>query len=116
MILKKFVYPEIDMKKTGEKIRCKVKNSAYSVKEIQEYLHLSCPQPIYRWFKGQTLPTVDHFYALGRLLGISMEEMIVPVHQEQFWLEICWMDQDRRTAKRKKYLQVYEMRMARLLD
>ena len=55
----------------------KVFGAGYSVKEIQEFLHLSCPQPFYRWFKGQILPSLDHLYVLSRLLGVHMEELIV---------------------------------------
>ena len=53
------------------------KLTGYDVKYIQEYLNLSCPQLIYRWFKGQNLPTVEKFYALSILLGVHMEELLV---------------------------------------
>ena len=42
-------YPNIDMIQTGLKLKMYIDNSSMSVKDIQEYLHLSCPQPIYRW-------------------------------------------------------------------
>lgn len=70
-------YPNIDMVKTGDRIRKLVKTSGYTVKQIQEYLHLSCPQPIYRWFKGQVLPSLNHLYALSVLFHIHMEDMLV---------------------------------------
>ena len=49
----------IDMAETGRKIRRYMIKKGYSVKMLQEYLCLSCPQPIYRWFKGKALPTVE---------------------------------------------------------
>lgn len=67
----------IDMKLTGARIRQLVMEAGYDVKTIQRLLHLSCPQPVYRWFKGQVLPTVDHLLALSRLLGVHMEELLV---------------------------------------
>ncbi|EOS74009.1 hypothetical protein C817_04855 [Dorea sp. 5-2] len=70
-------YYNIDMAKTGALLKDKVFGAGYSVKEIQEFLHLSCPQPVYRWFKGQILPSLDHLYVLSRLLGVHMEELIV---------------------------------------
>lgn len=73
----KAIYPNIDMIKTGQKIKEYIRNAGYSVKDIQNLLNLSCPQPIYRWFKGQILPSVDHLYTLSLVLGIHMEEMIV---------------------------------------
>lgn len=71
-------YPNIDIKQTGILLETMIRSSGYSVKYIQEYLHLSCPQPIYRWFKGKILPSLDHMYALSVLLGIHMDELIAP--------------------------------------
>ena len=67
----------IDQAKTGQKLKIMFKLAGYDVKYIQEYLNLSCPQPIYRWFKGQNLPTVEKLYALSVLLGVHMEELLV---------------------------------------
>lgn len=74
-------YPNIDIKQTGILLKTMIRSSGYSVKYIQEYLHLSCPQPIYRWFKGKILPSLDHMYALSILLGVHMDELIVPQKQ-----------------------------------
>ena len=49
-----------------------------SVRDIQEYLQLSCPQPIYRWFQGRILPSVDHLYMLSRLFQVHMEDLLIP--------------------------------------
>lgn len=73
----------IDMEATGRKLKRMIKKSGYTVKEIQEYLNLSCPQPIYRWCKGTVLPSIDHLYALSKLLHIHMEDMIVPVANKE---------------------------------
>lgn len=70
-------YPDIDMEKTGAHIQRLSQEHGWSVREIQEHLCLSCPQPVYRWFKGQTLPSVNHLYALSRLFGVHMEELLV---------------------------------------
>ena len=67
----------IDQQRTGQKLKIMFKLAGYDVRYIQEYLNLSCPQPIYRWFKGQNLPTVEKLYALSILLGVHMEELLV---------------------------------------
>ncbi|MBQ3514563.1 MAG: helix-turn-helix transcriptional regulator [Lachnospiraceae bacterium] len=66
----------IDVEQTGKWIKYCLKEAGYSVKEVQEYLHLACPQSIYRWFQGKMLPTVEHLYSLSKLLGVHMEELI----------------------------------------
>ena len=76
------MYENIDMKKTGILLKETIEKTGYTVKDIQKILHLSCPQPIYRWFKGIILPSVDHLYVLSRLLKINMEDLLVPIQEE----------------------------------
>ena len=71
------MYPNIDMEKTGKWLQLCMQMKGFSVKDIQEYLHLSCPQPVYRWFKGKILPSVDHLLMMSRLLGVHMEELLI---------------------------------------
>lgn len=82
-------YPNLDLKQSGNLLRYQIRKSGYSVRDIQNYLVLSCPQPVYRWFQGKTLPSVDHLYALSRLLGVHMEDLLAgsqenPVYREAF--------------------------------
>lgn len=70
-------YPNIDMKQTGVKLKQYMDDAGLSVKDIQEYLHLSCPQPIYRWMKGSILPSVNHLLMLSELFEVHMEELLV---------------------------------------
>lgn len=71
----------IDMEKTGQLLKMSIKEAGYDAKYIQEYLHLACPQSIYRWYKGKILPSVDHFYSLSILLGKHIEDLIVLKNQ-----------------------------------
>lgn len=71
------MYPNIDVEKTGLKMKAMLCSAGYDVKFIQHYLHLSCPQSIYKWFHGKGLPSVDHLYALSLLLGVHMEDFLV---------------------------------------
>lgn len=70
-------YPNIDMIQTGLQLKKHIAQAGMSVKEIQIYLHLSCPQPIYRWINGKILPSVDHLLMLSELFGVHMEELLV---------------------------------------
>ncbi len=75
-------YPNIDMEKTGRKLKQMLESAGYSPKMIQEYLHLSCVQPIYRWYKGLILPSVDHLLMLSELLNVHMEDLLVKKSKE----------------------------------
>lgn len=71
------MYQAIDQINTGIRLKILIKAAGYDVKDIQEYLYLSCPQPVYRWFKGNILPSVEHLYALSQLLHVHMEDILV---------------------------------------
>lgn len=73
---KRPTYPNIDMQQTGAKMKYLLETAGYTPRMIQEYLHLSCVQPIYRWYKGLILPSVDHLFMLSELLGVHMEELL----------------------------------------
>ena len=74
---KRMTYPNIDMQRTGRKIKYMIESAGYTPRMIQDYLHLSCIQPIYRWYKGLILPSVDHLFMLSELLNVHMEDFLV---------------------------------------
>ena len=87
-------YSGIDLEKTGVHLKKLIERKGYTVKDIQSLLHLSCPQPVYRWFKGQVLPSVDHLYVLSKLLHAHMEELLQPIEtraSDEAKRKICFM-------------------------
>lgn len=95
------IYPNIDMKKTGARIEKMIKKAGFDVKTIQKHLQLSCPQPIYRWFKGKVLPTVNHLYALSVILGVHIEDLLVP--QDEEILLFCMKTTNNQKYKRQLF-------------
>lgn len=71
------MYQPIDQEKTGKKLKIMLESAGYDVRYIQNYLHLSCPQSIYRWYKGKVLPSVENMAALSGLLQVHMEDLLV---------------------------------------
>ncbi len=76
-MIQKPTYPNIDMQRTGRKLKHMLEYAGYTPRIIQDYLHLSCVQPIYRWYKGLILPSVDHLLMLSELLNVHMEDLLV---------------------------------------
>ena len=74
---KRITYPNIDMEQTGRRLKHIFESVGYTPRMIQEHLHLSCVQPIYRWYKGLILPSVDHLFMLSELLNVHMEDFLV---------------------------------------
>ena len=72
------MFPVIDLEATGENITRLRKAKGLSVRDLQNWFGFEEPQAIYKWQKGKSLPSVDNLYALGALLDVPMEEILVP--------------------------------------
>jgi len=70
-------FPVIDPVATGANILRLRKARGYTVRDLQRWFGFEEPQAIYKWQKGQTLPSVDNLYALGTLLEVPMEQILV---------------------------------------
>ena len=68
--------PAIDRVRTGQFLRILMQQSGVSPKDIQAYLSLTCVQTVYRWMAGVNLPSLDNLYALSRLFGVTMDDMV----------------------------------------
>ena len=71
-------FPVIDMVETGKNIMRLREERGMTVRDLQAYFGFEEPQAIYKWQRGQSLPTVDNLYALAALLEVSMDEILVP--------------------------------------
>lgn len=70
------MFPIIDRQQTGEKIRGIMKQKNITVKQIKEYLNLSCVQGIYHWLDGTSMPTIDNLYALSELFEVPIDYLV----------------------------------------
>ena len=98
-------YPNIDMQRTGRRLKYILESAGYTPRIIQEYLHLSCVQPIYRWYKGKILPSVDHLLMLSELLNVHMEELLVKKNAVPviYDIEQCYSQ-----ATQKRFIAYYK--------
>ena len=70
-------FPVIDPVATGANIvRLRIQRGL-SVRDLQAYFGFEEPQAIYKWQKGKSLPSEDNLYALGALLEVPMDEILV---------------------------------------
>ena len=76
MILKR--YPVIDPAATGANIKRLRLERGLSVQDLQDFFGFEEPQAIYKWQRGESLPSVDNLYALGSLLEVSINEILIP--------------------------------------
>lgn len=70
-------FPVINMKATGCNIKALRQKQGLTVKELQSYMGFNDPQAIYKWQRGQTLPTIDNLVLLSYILKVPMEGILV---------------------------------------
>ena len=69
--------PVIDMTATGMNITRLRINAGLTVRDLQAIFGFSTPQAIYKWQRGDTLPTLDNMVALTVVFGVPMEDILV---------------------------------------
>lgn len=73
---KKESIAELDIIATGGKIKQFMDDKGISIRELSKVMNVSF-QSVYKWQKGESLPTVNNFYILGQILGIDIDDMLV---------------------------------------
>ena len=68
--------PVIDMKLTGQRISALRIQRGLSVRDLQSMLGFATPQSIYKWQRGETLPSIENLAVLARILEVSIEEIL----------------------------------------
>ena len=71
------MYLSIQPKKTGERIRKLLLEQGYTIREIQGAFGFENPQAIYKWLSGKSLPSIDNFIILSKLLHTTIEDILV---------------------------------------
>ena len=68
--------PVVDMKLTGQNIASLRVKRGISVREMQHMLGFTTPQSIYKWQRGETLPTIENLAALACILDVAMDDIL----------------------------------------
>ncbi len=71
------MYLSIQQKETGRQIKRLLSEHGYTVKDVQIVMGFENPQAVYKWISGKSLPSLDNFIILSRLLHTSIEDILV---------------------------------------
>ena len=71
------MYLSIQPVETGKRIKQLLSEQNYTIREIQGAFGFENPQAIYKWVSGKSLPSLDNFIILSRLLHTSIENILV---------------------------------------
>lgn len=67
----------IDMIKTGRNIARLRKINDLTIKDIQDAMGFNTPQAIYKWMRGEAIPSVDNLVVLSELFDTAIDEILV---------------------------------------
>ena len=74
--------PVIDIVKTGENIRDLRKLAGISITELQDIFGFRNPQAIYKWQRGEALPSIDNLVVLASVLNVRIDDILMTVDDD----------------------------------
>lgn len=72
-----YKYPTVDLVKTGKNITRLMNLNNIKVSDLQEIFGFEYPQAIYKWKRGECLPTIDNLIILSSIFKVSIDKIII---------------------------------------
>lgn len=67
----------INVEKTGTRLRQVMERYGYTVRDVKDLLGLATTNAVYKWLKGENLPTVDNLVILADTFHVTVDELLV---------------------------------------
>ena len=68
--------PTIDMTATGANIKALLKTKGLKVADVQNMCGFNTPQAIFKWMRGDAMPSIDNLVILSHLLGVTIDQKV----------------------------------------
>lgn len=72
-----YKFPSIDLVRTGKNITKLMKENNIKVSDLQEAFGFEYPQAIYKWRRGECLPTLDNLIILSTIFKTPIDKIII---------------------------------------
>lgn len=69
--------PTVNMAATGTNIKTLIKAHGLKITEIQNVCGFNTPQSIFKWMRGEALPSLDNLVILAHILNVTIDEIII---------------------------------------
>jgi len=69
--------PTINMTATGANIKALIKTKGLKVTDVQTILGFNTPQAIFKWMRGDAMPSIDNIVILAHILDVPIDEIII---------------------------------------
>ena len=71
------VLPSINMAATGNNIFQMRRRAGMTVQDLQNIFGFSSPQAIYKWQRGEAMPTIDNLVILASVFDTTMDAIVI---------------------------------------
>jgi transcriptional regulator with XRE-family HTH domain len=69
--------PTINMAATGANIKALIRNKGLKVADVQARCGFHTPQAIFKWMRGDAMPTIDNMVILAHMLDVTIDKIII---------------------------------------
>lgn len=72
--------PVIDVTATGKNIKDMIKAKGFKIADVQQRCGFNTPQAIFKWMRGDSVPTIDNMVIIADMLGVTIDQIVVVVN------------------------------------
>ena len=76
------IFPVLDAKATGARIKELRIKRHLKVEDVSRFMGFESEQAVYKWQRGDSLPTIDNLYALSVLFETSVDDILMGNKEE----------------------------------
>ena len=69
--------PVIDTKATGNNIKNIIRTKGLRIADVQTRCGFNRPQAIFKWFRGDAVPTIDNLIILADMFDTTIDNIII---------------------------------------
>ncbi|HAG12792.1 MAG TPA: XRE family transcriptional regulator [Ruminococcus sp.] len=69
--------PKINMAATGANIKALIRTKGFRIADVQTIFGFHTPQAIFKWMRGDAMPSIDNMVILAHMLGVTIDEIII---------------------------------------
>ena len=67
----------IDTVATGANIRAMIKAKGMKIADVADVFGFNTPQAIFKWFRGDAMPTIDNMVIMADMFGVKIDDIII---------------------------------------
>lgn len=75
-------YPVLNTREVAANLKRMRKERSITVMQVAEFMGFTSPQAVYKWERGDCMPTLDNIFALSRLFDTTIDILITARREE----------------------------------